>query len=141
MVNGPALVVQQRKIEVPLTRVVTGVGVGLTEVAAEFVDESRNKPATDITAAQNLLPIIGTAAGIGLALTKNKTMRMIGNDMAVGYGAIATLKLGNIARSTITGRKLKKLKEISLMRGAGQVMSVASAARGTSPKFSQMSFA
>lgn len=140
MVNGPALVIQQRKIEVPLTRVVTGVAVGLSEVAAEFVDETRLKPSTDITAIQNILPIVGTAAGIGLALMKNKTARNIGNDMAVGYGAIATLKLGNLARATITGRKFKKMKEIQLQRGSGQLVSAPGAARG-SPKFSTMSFA
>ena len=140
MVNNGPLVTQQRKIEVPLTRVVTGVGIGLTEVAAEFIDESRAKPSTDITAIQNILPLVGTAAGIALALMKNKTARMIGNDMSVGYGTIATLKLGNLARATITGRKLKKLRQIQLKRGGGMAPNLASSALG-SPKFSTMSFA
>ncbi len=119
MVNGNATTQVQtpRKIEVPLIRVATGVAVGLSEVAAEFVDEKRNKPATDITAVQNLLPIIGTGAGIVMGLMKNKSIRKVGNDLAVGYGAIATLKLGNLARSTIQARKLKKLRQISIQRG------------------------
>ena len=115
--NGGTQVTTPRKIEVPLVRVVTGVAVGLSEVAAEFVDESRNKPATDITAVQNLLPIIGTGAGIVMGLMKNKSIRKVGNDIAVGYGALATLKLGNLARSTIQARKLKKLRQISIQRG------------------------
>ena len=44
--------------------------------------------------------------------------------IAVGYGALATLKLGNIARSTIQARKLKKLRQISTMRGGPQGRSV-----------------
>lgn len=140
MVNGPQLVVQQRKIEVPLTRVVTGVGIGLTEVAAVFVDESRNVSPNDITAIQNILPVVGLVGGVALALMKNKTARTIGNDMAVGYGTIATLKIGNVIRATIQGKKLKKLKEISLMRGSGQVLTM-NKGQISSPKFTTMSFA
>lgn len=117
---GPTTVQTPRKIEVPLVRVVTGVAVGLSEVAAEFIDESRGKRPEDITSFQVLLPIVGTVAGIGMGLMKNKSARKVGNDLAVGYGAIATLKLGNLARSTISGRKLKKLRQISISRGMGQ---------------------
>ena len=137
--NSPLQVQTPRKIEVPLVRVVTGVAVGLSEVAAEFVDEKRNKSSNDITAIQNLLPVVGTVVGIGMGLMKNKQIRKVGNDLAVGYGAIATLKLGNLARSTIQARKLKKLRQIASSRG-GQVQG-RSIAPGTSNSISTMSLA
>lgn len=108
-----------RKIEVPLVRVVTGVAVGLIEVAAEVVDEKRNKLSNDITSVQNIVPVVGTVVGIVMSLTKNKSVRNVGNDIAVGFGAIATLKLANVARNTIAVKKLKKLRELSISRGGG----------------------
>lgn len=115
--NGALQVSNPRKIEVPLVRVVTGVGVGLIEVAAEFADEKLNKLSNDITAVQNITPIVGTVIGIGMSLMKNKSVRNVGNDLAVGFGAIATLKLANVARNTIAIKKLKKLRELSISRG------------------------
>ena len=119
--NALAMIKNPRKIEVPLVRVVTGVGVGLIEVAAEVVDERRNKLSNDITAAQNIVPVVGTIVGIGMSLLNNDTARNIGNDIAVSFGAIATLKLANVARNTIALRKLKKLRELSIVRGGGVV--------------------
>lgn len=121
--NGAMTVTTPRKISVPLVRVVTGVAVGLSEVAAEFIDESRSKLANDVTSAQVLLPVVGTVVGIGMGMMKNKSARKVGNDIAVGYGAIATLKLGNVARGTISARKLKKLRSLTVSRGGGHVAS------------------
>jgi len=121
MVNGITVTVP-RKVIVPLTRVVTGVAIGLVEVAAEFADESLGIPARQIQNVQTILPIVGTVAGIGLSLTKNNAMRVIGNDMAVGFGTIATLKLGNVARAALAGRKMKNLRQVALSRGSGQVV-------------------
>lgn len=119
MANNNAVTIQvPRKVIVPLTRVVTGVAIGLTEVAAEFADESLGIPARNFQSVQVIYPIVGTVAGIGLALTKNRTMRVIGNDMAVGFGTIATLKLGGVARASLSARKLKKLRQGGLSRGS-----------------------
>lgn len=137
MVDGQQQIVNPRKIEVPLVRVATSVGAGLTVLAAEFVDEKRNKSGNDITAVQNLLPVVGTVGGVVLALMKNKTARQIGNDLAASYGALATLKLGNVARQTISARKMKKLREVALKRGQGFVQSQS----GSVAKMTQMSLA
>ena len=137
MANETQQIVNPRKIEVPLVRVATSVGAGLTVLAAEFVDEKRNVSESNITAAQNLLPVAGTVGGIVLALMKNKTARGIGNDLAASYGALATLKLGNVARATISARKMKKLREVALKRGQGFVQSQS----GVAAKMTQMSLA
>ena len=78
------------------------------------------------------IAIVGTVAGIGLALTKNRTMRVIGNDMAVGFGTIATLKLGGVARASLSARKLKKLRQGGLSRGS---VSPGSASHGISSAY------
>ncbi len=122
MVNNAVTIQVPRKVIVPLTRVVTGVAVGLVNVAAEFADESLGLPARQFQNVQTILPIIGTVAGIGLALTKNQAMRVIGNDAAVGFGAIATLRLGNVARAALAGRKMKNLRQVALGRGSSQII-------------------
>lgn len=126
------MVKNPRKIEVPLVRVVTGVAVGLIEVGAEVIDERTNKLSNDITAIQNITPVVGTVIGIGMSLMKNETARNIGNDIAVGFGAIATLKLANVARNTIALKKLKKLRELSIVRGGARGI----AGKGFSPAIS-----
>ena len=122
MANNAVTITVPRKVIVPLTRVVTGVAIGLVNVAAEFADESLGIPARQFQNVQTILPIVGTVAGIGLSLTKNNAMRVIGNDMAVGFGTIATLKLGNVARAALAGRKMKNLRQVALSRGSGQVV-------------------
>lgn len=131
MANGIQTVEQRpRRIEVPLTRVVTGVAIGLVEIGAEFADERLGRPANKITSIQVITPLVGVAAGIALSLMKNKSMRIVGNDLSVGFGAIAVLKLGNILRSTIQTRKIKNAREISLRRGSGQSIANRSSSMG-----------
>ena len=114
MANGNNQLQEQRprRIEVPLTRVVTGVAIGHVEIGAEVVDERLNRPANSIRSVQVITPLVGVAAGIALSLMKNKSMRIVGNDLSVGFGALAVLKLGNVIRSTIQTRKIKNAREI-----------------------------
>lgn len=122
MANNAITIQVPRKVIVPLTRVVTGVAIGLVNVAAEFADESLGLPARQLRNVQTILPLVGVVAGIGLALTKSASMRVIGNDMAVGFGTIATLRLGNVARAALAGRKMKKLQQVALGRGSSQII-------------------
>ena len=141
MVNGVTITVP-RNVIIPLRRVVTGIAIGLVEVAAEFADERLNLPARQVLNVQTMLPVVGTIAGIGLALTKNATARIIGNDMAVGFGTIATLKLGNAARRAIAGRKMKQLRQVALSRGgAQQIAQHSGPASAASLKHTTMSLA
>ncbi len=140
MVNGITVTVP-RKVIVPLTRVVTGVAIGLVEVAAEFADESLGIPARQIQNVQTILPLVGVAAGIGLSLTKNNAMRVVGNDMAVGFGTIATLKLGNVARAALAGRKMKNLRQVALGRGSSQIIQSKSVQSAAGYKATTMSLA
>ena len=122
MANNAITIQVPRKVIVPLTRVVTGVAIGLVNVAAEFADESLGLPARQLRNVQTILPIVGVVAGIGLDLTKSASMRVIGNDMAVGFGTIATLRLGNVARAALAGRKMKNLRQVALGHGSSQII-------------------
>ena len=139
MVNGQQMQEQRpKRIEVPLTRVVTGASIGLIEVAAEFADERLARDSNSIKSIQVITPLVGVAAGIGLSLMKNKTMRIIGNDLGVGFGAISVLKLTNLVRKGLATRKIKKAREIALRQGSGQLVTNNSTYGGKSANLSMI---
>ena len=113
-----------RKISVPLTKVVIGVGVGLVQLGAQKFDEGRGNDPNKITSAQNVVPLVLTAVGIVLSIMKGANMRSIGNDLALVGGTLSTLRLSTIVSATAATRRFGGRK-VSLRRGfAGASRSV-----------------